>query len=45
MLQFLVLQSIIKVMEIEAQSIVKSFKDKDIKQLKLPLFKKIPLFD
>lgn len=37
--------SLLKMMEIEAQSIVKSFKDKDVKQLKLPLFKKIPLFD
>ena len=37
--------SLIKMMEYEAQSVVKCFRDKDAKQLKLPLFKKIPLFD
>lgn len=37
--------SLLKIMELEAQSIVKAFKEKDTKQLKLPLFKKFPLFD
>lgn len=37
--------SLLKMMEIEAQSLVKAFKNKDVKQLKLAKFKKFPLFE
>lgn len=37
--------SLLKIMEIEAQSIVKAFRDKDPKNLKLPVLKKFPFFE
>lgn len=36
--------TLLKAMEIEAQSVVKTLKEKNIKMLKFPIFEKIPLF-